>query len=187
MPAGAGGVLVALTALMAAATGASLLWDAGYRAVGATLLALAAWLARHDVARRTVRATGQARFSAACMLAAFAWLGVAGLIWLAGPPRGAAYDAVIHAVFLGYAMSMILAHAPVILPAVLRRPLPYRRAMWAPAVLLHAGLVVRLGFGDALGLAAAHTAGGTLNVVALLGFVAVAVVSSLTAPRKAVR
>ena len=41
---------------------------------------------------------------------------------------GPAYDAVVHAVFLGFTLSMIMAHAPVILPAVLRRPLPYRPA-----------------------------------------------------------
>jgi len=39
---------------------------------------------------------------------------------------GGGYDAVVHAIFLGFVISMVMAHAPVILPAVLRRPLPYR-------------------------------------------------------------
>ena len=39
---------------------------------------------------------------------------------------------------------MIMAHAPVILPAVLRRPLPYHPAMIAPAALLHGSLALRL-------------------------------------------
>jgi hypothetical protein len=42
---------------------------------------------------------------------------------------GARCDAVIHAAFLGFAMSMVMAHAPVIPPAVLRRPLPYHAAL----------------------------------------------------------
>ena len=50
-------------------------------------------LTRHDVARRTVRATGLARFAALAMLAGYAWLALAGAVWLVGPPDGAAYDA----------------------------------------------------------------------------------------------
>ena len=50
---------------------------------------------------------------------------------------------------------MVLAHAPVILPAVLRRPLPYRTAMWIPLALLHIGLLTRIGAGNGLGQ---HTA-----------------------------
>ncbi|BFO21058.1 hypothetical protein SHKM778_74460 [Streptomyces sp. KM77-8] len=43
----------------------------------------------------------------------------------------------MHAVFLGFVMSMIMAHAPVILPAVLRRPLPYHPGLALAAWLLH--------------------------------------------------
>ena len=42
-----------------------------------------------------------------------------------------------------------MAHAPVILPAVLRIDLPYRSAFWVPLGLLQLSLVVRLGLGDA--------------------------------------
>ncbi|WP_235780374.1 hypothetical protein [Sinomonas notoginsengisoli] len=84
--------------------------------------------------------------------------------------------------FLGFVMSMIMAHAPVILPAVLRRPLPYRPVMWIPAALLHATLVLRLGLGDARGDIAAWQWGGSGNVVAVLTFVAVAAYSALTGP-----
>ncbi|MEK8228306.1 hypothetical protein NKG05_22970 [Oerskovia sp. M15] len=55
----------------------------------------------------------------------------------------------IHAIFLGFTISMIMAHAPVILPAVLRIRLPYTPLMYGPAALLHLGLVIRLGLGDA--------------------------------------
>ena len=94
---------------------------------------------------------------------------------LGGPAsEGGRYDAVVHAVFLGFTISMVMAHAPVILPAVLRRPLPYHPILILPAVLLHAALVVRLWFGDALELHAAWQLGGVLNVVALLMFVVLA-------------
>jgi hypothetical protein len=75
-------------------------------------------------------------------------------------------------------MSMIMAHAPVILPAVLRRPLPYHAAMWVPALLLHATLVLRLALGDARGDVVAWQWGGAGNVAAVLAFAGVAAYSA---------
>ncbi|MFD6164036.1 hypothetical protein ACFWFR_02525 [Oerskovia sp. NPDC060287] len=153
---------------------ATLLWPAvGYVLLGAAVLVLCGWLAVHDVARRTIRSTGLARYMAACLLAAYVWLAVAGTIWLLAGRQatGPGYDAVIHAIFLGFTISMIMAHAPVILPAVLRVRLPYTPLMYGPAVLLHLGLLVRLGLGDARDLPVAHQVGGILNVAALLAFV----------------
>jgi hypothetical protein len=165
---------------------AALLWpDVGTPLMGAALVALVGWLARHDVARRTVHAHGQARFMAACLLAGYAWLAVAGTTWLLTGPAvdGPRYDAVVHAVFLGFTLSMIMAHAPVILPAVLRRPLPYHRWLWAPVALLQVSLLVRIGVGDARGLTAGWQLGGTLGIAAILLFAAVAVRTVLRAGR----
>jgi hypothetical protein len=167
------------------ATLASLLWPpVGYPLLGATLLALVGALVAHDIARRTIRSRGLPRFMAACMLAGYAWLAVAGATWLLTGPQldGTAYDAVAHAVFLGFTISMIMGHAPMILPAVLRRPLPYHPVLIVPAVLLHASLVLRLVVGDLRGVELARQIGGALNVVALLLF-AVLVVWSTARPR----
>ncbi|PRZ41816.1 hypothetical protein CLV47_108175 [Antricoccus suffuscus] len=161
---------------------ASLLWPAvGYRLLGLSLLAIVLWLATYDVAKRTVRGTGLVRFSAVCLLIGYFWIGCAGTIWTLNGLviDGAAYDAVIHAVFLGFTMSMIMAHASVILPAVLRRPLPYRPVFYLPALLLHASLLLRLLGGDAWGNSASWQWGGVFNVVALLLFVVMAAWSSI--------
>lgn len=152
----------------------------GAIALGATLLALTAWLAQHDVARHTIRATGVTRYMAACILAGYVWLAVAGVLLLFGDPSGSvAYDAVIHAVLLGYTFSMIMAHATTILPAVLRIDLPYRVAFWTPVALLQIALIVRLWIGDGLGFALGRQLGGALGVVALLLFFATALVSAI--------
>jgi hypothetical protein len=172
-----GRVLVRLAATLVVAVTASLLWpDVATPLLGLTLLCLVGWLAAHDVARRTVRSHGLVRFMAASMLAGYAWLAVAGAIWLVGGPAtdGARYDAVVHAVFLGFTMSMIMAHAPVILPAVLRRPLPYHPVLLLPAALLHGSLTLRLWAGDSLGLSWAWQVGGLLNIVAVIGFLVLA-------------
>ncbi|MHA3723544.1 hypothetical protein ACXR2T_06665 [Leucobacter sp. HY1910] len=148
--------------------------------LGAATLSLTVWLAWHDIARRTIRTAGVSRFMAACMLAGYFWLAVAGGTLLFGAPvTQPRYDAVIHAVLLGFALSMIMAHATTILPAVLHVKLPYRPFMWLPAALLHASLIVRIWLGDGLGFVPAWQFGGALAVAALLLFVATALVSAL--------
>jgi len=163
-----------------AAAAAALFWPAlGYPALGVTMLGLVVWLFRHDVATRLIRSKGLPRYMAACLLSGYVWLVVVGGIWLTGGPvyNGPAYDAVLHSVFLGFVIAMIMAHAPTILPAVLRRPLPYRPVMYAPVVLLHASLLLRTLVGDARGNASMIQLGGVLNVVSVLLFVLIAVTS----------
>jgi hypothetical protein len=177
LSAGRIGALVATGGLLLVAAPVALLWpDVGAPVAGIALMLLVGWLVGNDVARRMVRTCGPARFMAACLLAGYAWLAVAGGIWLLTGPAvdGPRYDAVVHAVFLGFTMSMIMAHAPVLLPAVLRRPLPYHSLLWAPAALLQASVRVRVGVGDARPLTVGWRLGGALGVVAVLLFIGVA-------------
>lgn len=179
-PRAGGRLLLAGWATVAALVVSLVSADAGAMLLGGTLALLTVWLVRHDVARRTINARGVTRFMAACMLAGYAWLAVASVILLFGAPDARpAYDAVLHAVFLGFVLSMIMAHSTTILPAVLRRPLPYRPLFWVPAVLLHVGLVVRIGLGDGLGGMPAWQFGGVLNIVALVLFLVLAVGSAI--------
>lgn len=181
------GLLTAIAAVTVAATVAALLWPTcGYPMLGAALLTTVAWLGRFDVARSTVRATGLPRYMAVCLLAGYGWLLVPGTTWLlvGQIPSGAGYDAVVHAVMLGFVLSMIMAHAPVILPAVLRRPLPYTPLMYGPVAVLHVSLLVRLVAGDARGIHWALQAGGVVNIVAILGFIVVAAISALRAANR---
>jgi hypothetical protein len=110
------------------------------RVLGVVLLLLALWLLAFDLARVTIRQRGLPRYVAACLLAGYCWLGLGGaLIALA-----TAYDAALHAVFVGFVFSMVFGHAPVILPAVLRVRFPYHRLLYLPLALLHASLAVRV-------------------------------------------
>src|SRR5207247_5171205 len=90
----------------------------GPRLVGVGLMAVALWLLRYDVAWRSLRRVGLARFNGTALLLGYVWLGAAGLVWLLGSERvgGFWYDAMLHSVFLGFAFSMIFAHAPTIVP-----------------------------------------------------------------------
>ncbi len=159
--------------------------DAGLRLGGLGLIALAAWLARFDIARRTVRLPGVTRFIALCLLAGYVWLAVGGAAWLAWGASAPALgrDAMLHALFLGFVISMVYGHAPVILPAVLRIPLPYRPWFYGHLALLHGGLVVRVILGDVLGIDGAWQLGGVLTVTSMLVFAIVSILTAATATR----
>ena len=134
---------------------------------GAGLAALAAWLGAFDIARRTVRGEGFARYSALALIAGYAWLAVAGIAWMAMARNGAWRDAALHALGLGFVFSMILAHAPVVVPVVARRRMRYTPAFYAPLLLLHASLALRLAGGASVPL---RQWGGLLTLLALLAF-----------------
>ena len=145
--------------------------DAGIRVVGAALMALAAWFGTFDVARRTVRRPGLARFIAVALLAGYAWLAIAGALalWFGNVAAGLPYDAILHALFLGFVFSMIFGHAPIVFPAVLGIGVPYRPRFYVHLVLLHASLVLRI-VGDLGSWSAGRQWGGLLNALAILVF-----------------
>ena len=100
----------------------------------------AAWLFVFDLARVTIRQDRLPRYVAACLLAGYFWLGLGGaLIALS-----VAYDAALHAFFVGFVFSMVFGHAPVILPAVLRVRFPYHPVLYLPLAVLHLSLAMRV-------------------------------------------
>lgn len=144
---------------------------AGVALYGAGLLGLALWLLRQDIARRTVKERGLTRFIAVCLLSGYAWLAVGGFALLAaGSLAGAAYDAVLHAILIGFVFSMVFGHAPVIFPAVARVKMPYHWTFYLPLLALHVSLLVRLA-GDGLALPGLRSLGGLLNAAALALFI----------------
>jgi hypothetical protein len=118
----------------------------GWKLLAAALLGLAGWLAAKDIARRTVRERGLTRYIAWALLSGYAWLALGALAALASPdfaPGRAAWDAALHAWFLGFVFSMVFGHAPIIAPALLRLALPYHAVFYLPLILLHASVALR--------------------------------------------
>lgn len=145
---------------------------ASARGVGAALCVIGVWQLNFDLGRHTVRSAGLPRFSAIGVFAGASWLVIAGVAMvLRGiPAAGPDYDAALHGVFVGYVLSMVFAHAPVILPAVARVRIPFNRAYYLPLAVLHAGLALRIA-GDLLSAFAVRQIGAVLNVFALVAFV----------------
>ena len=67
---------------------------------------------------------------------------------------------------------MVFGHAPIIFPAVLRVSLPYHPVFYAPLMLLHASLALRL-LGDASGSFVLTRWGALGSALALVAFIVV--------------
>jgi len=137
----------------------------------AGLLGCSGWLLCYDVARRTVRSAGQPRFSAIAILIGHGWLGAAGVLLAMTPLDSAAfaYDASVHAITIGFALSMIFAHAPIILPAVTGIRVRYSSALYGPLILLHLSLVMRIA-GDILEQSEPRIVSGFVTILALAAY-----------------
>ncbi|GAB4062753.1 hypothetical protein [Uliginosibacterium sediminicola] len=136
-----------LSATLAAWPDAQL--DLALRIFAASMLALAVWLLRYDIARRTLHTPGLTRYMAICLLSAYAWLALAGVLGLFGalqlgqPLR----DAALHALLLGFVFAMVFGHAPVILPALSRLRMRWHAGLYLPLAFLHLSLLLRLSAG----------------------------------------
>ncbi len=158
-------LFLVLAAMVAGASVSLLSPVAGGVLYGASLFLLALWLGVFDIARRTIHADGLTRYMAVCLLGGYAWLAVAGLAW-AGAALGLPLrDAALHALGLGFIVSMMMGHAPVILPAIARVKLQFGWPFYLPLAALYLSLLVRLGPGLVdLGLRAS---GALFNAVAM--------------------
>jgi hypothetical protein len=153
----------------------------GTRLVGLSGLALSLWFVKNDLATRNLRHKQPlTRYIALCLFSGFLWLGVGGALQLyfgalyAGPY----YDAALHAVFVGFVISMIFGHAPIIFPALLGVPVTFQPRFYLHFALLHLSLVLRL-IGDLTSQFEIRRLGGLFNEIAILLFLGVTVSSIL--------
>ena len=150
--------------------------DAGIRLAGIGELGLALWLLRFDVAKRTIRLHGLTRFMGACLFVGYIWLGIGGAMGIAfgAMYAGFLYDAFLHAILLGFVMSMIFGHAPIIFPSLTGKQMAYSALFYSHFLLLHAALIVRV-VSDLNAWTPGRLWAGLLNVVAVLLFVAITI------------
>jgi hypothetical protein len=94
-------------------------------------------------------------------------------VLLVAPPGAAAlsYDAAVHAITIGFVLSMVFGHAPIILPAVIGLRVSYTPIAYAPLALLHLSVILRLA-GDVFERIDLRADSGIASVLALLGYVA---------------
>ncbi|MEN8007310.1 MAG: hypothetical protein ABFS42_09870 [Candidatus Krumholzibacteriota bacterium] len=172
------GAVFGLAVILLAASGIIALFDRSVadRVMGFSFFVLGAWLIMNDIARRTVRMSGVTRYTAICLLSGYVWLIVSGLSLLTSPGElaGSHYDVNLHTLYVGFVLTMIFGHAPIIVPALTGKVVDYRGHFFLPLILLHASLLMRVGANHAQWLTGRRW-GGLLNEVALLLFLGVMV------------
>ena len=151
----------------------------GVRLSGAGMLALAVWSYRNDIAWRNLRhKLPLTRYIATCLALGFVWLGIGGGLSLAlgAQAAGPRYDAMLHAVFVGFVISMIFGHAPIIFPSILGAPINFHPAFYVQLALLHVSLALRV-VSDLLAFQQGRMWGGLLNEIAILLFLGMTIYS----------
>ncbi|MCC7119066.1 MAG: hypothetical protein IT310_11115 [Anaerolineales bacterium] len=151
----------------------------GTALVGVALIFTFFWSLRNDIAWKNLKhKLPLTRYIAWCLALGFVWLGIGGGLNLmfGAQVAGPRYDAILHVVFIGFVISMIFGHAPIIFPAVLGIPIHFQPAFYLQLILLHASLAVRA-FADYANLQTLRMWGGLLNEVAILMFIAMTVYS----------
>jgi hypothetical protein len=151
----------------------------GTRTTGAALALMALWSTRNDIAWRNLKhKLPLTRYIARCLALGFVWLSIGGGLSLVFGAQfaGPRYDAILHAVFLGFAISMIFGHAPIIFPAILGIPINFQPAFYVQLILLHISLALRV-FADYSNLHPLRMWGGLLNEIAILLFIGMTVFS----------
>jgi hypothetical protein len=122
------------------------------------------------MAKKSLKREGQHYFSGIVLLFGYGWLIICGLFMAYGAYGGLLYDAAIHSFFLGFVFSMIFAHAPIILPGVLRLTInPFKKSLYFWFVLLQLSLLLRISEVFS-GITSLKLIAGITNGIAILGF-----------------
>lgn len=116
-----------------------------YHISGILITATGFWLLQFDMATKNLSKSGFFYFTGSTLYYGFVWLMVGGVLMALPLQSFYHYDAVLHVFFIGFAFSMIYAHAPIILPALLKlRKTPFHKILYIPVWATHVLLLLRL-------------------------------------------
>ena len=145
-------------------------YSSGGYVTAVSFIGSAVWLFKYDMAKKSLQREGQHFYSGVVLLAGYVWLVITGLFMAYGAYSGLLYDAAIHSFFLGFVFSMIFAHAPIILPGVLKLQINvFNRFLYLWFFLLQISLLMRI-LNPFILSSDLKLISGLLNGIAILGF-----------------
>ncbi len=160
----------------------------GFVCFGLSMGVLLVTMLINDTARRTWNKPRLTGFMGTCMLVGYVWAILASLVWVFAPNGGTDYwaDFSIHALAIGFVLSMVAAHVCVIVPAIVRRPMPYHWVIWIPWGILQLGLLLRF-IGTVQTVTLLWQVGDAINVAGVLCLMICIVGLTIYGSRKAAR
>lgn len=138
--------------------------------VSLSLWGISQWLLRNDIALINIHKAGHYKFLGMALIGAYFWLFITGGLGLIKSDNPYLYDALLHAFFVGFVLSMVLAHAPIIFPGLLQIKLtPFHPIMYVWLFALHASLFLRV-YGDIFESYELRKLGGLFNGISFVGY-----------------
>ncbi|HEX2627874.1 MAG TPA: hypothetical protein VHM26_02655 [Chitinophagaceae bacterium] len=143
----------------------------------AGLIAMAIWFFLFDISRYSIKIAGQSRYIAIQLMMGYAWLAIAGTWLLLWPFKPFSYDATLHSFFLGFVLSMIFGHIPIIFPGILRLNIRlYHPSLYIVLVIFQLSLLCRM-VGDALLMVSLRKYSAMVNGISIIMmFITVAII-----------
>ncbi|MDW7691513.1 hypothetical protein R9C00_17800 [Flammeovirgaceae bacterium SG7u.111] len=138
---------------------------------GVSMGLIALWLLKYDMVWKSVKKPGLHRYSAVLLIMGYTWLLISGMLIVVSDYAVISYDALVHTFFIGFIMSMIFAHGPIILPGVLKlKERPFHQSLYVWAVLLQLTLLARV-LGSSFLYFPLQQWAGIGNGLVILGFI----------------
>jgi hypothetical protein len=138
--------------------------------VGLCFMGLAQWLLRNDIAVINSRNIGSYKFLGYSLIAGYLWLIITGVISFQKQGNPFLYDALLHSFFIGFAFNMIMAHAPIIFPGIIKINVkPHHSILFVWLGLLNISLLLRI-IGDFTQNGILRKAGGIINGISILAY-----------------
>jgi len=136
----------------------------------AALILIAGWLMMYDIAVKSVKKEGMFRYTSLLLLVGYFWLIITAVFFTVKSDSNLIYDASLHSFFVGFVFSMIFAHAPIIIPGILKLNIkPYNPGLYIWFIMLQLSLILRVG-GDIFEQAGIRKLGGIINGISILCF-----------------
>ncbi|GIW22650.1 MAG: hypothetical protein KatS3mg068_1657 [Candidatus Sericytochromatia bacterium] len=142
------------------------------RILGISFFIIMLWFFKYDIALNMLKNNSLTRFIAICIINGYLWLGISSMIIIINGQfiiGNFLYDAFLHSFFLGFVISMIFAHAPIIFPAILRIKINYSHIFYTHLVFLNISIITRI-IADIMNLYYLLKISTILNSMAILLF-----------------
>lgn len=151
---------------------------------GAALVGIAIWLMRYDLIGISIKKSGLTKFVAVALLCGYVSVLLTGIFVVSLDNQPMAYDAVVHVFFLGFVLSMVFAHGPIILPGVLGVSVkPYHRVLYLWLALLHSSWLIRVTADLYLNFEVRRYS-GWITAIAIIGYFATMATLTTTSVRR---